>query len=115
MNTSNFKPDTLANTNKDIDSSVNDSDVMSYHREDSPTSIVSLEENNNEHLDKGGKDADGSVVFNIRGGRCATTSKGEHYALMHTFKPTRDYEEVHLSGNSESHLSTFAVKTELTI
>ena len=115
VNTSNFKPDILANTNKDIYSSVNDSDVMSYHREDSPTSVVSLEENNNEHLDKDGKDADESVVFDIRGGHCATISNGEHYALMHTFKPTRDYEDVHVSAESESHLSTFAVKTELTI
>ena len=55
-------------------------------RSDSPASDISLEENNNQHLT-----IKTELGTGVTSGDHQTT---QHYALMRTFKPTRDYEDL---------------------
>lgn len=88
------KPLVFPKPRKDIYCGVNKSSLPVVPRCESPGSDTSLEENNNEHLNlnetcKDTKETDDEEL---------NAPRTQHYALMHTFKPRSQYEEVDISG-----------------
>ena len=87
---------------KVIYSEVNIGTLPALQRSDSPGSDISLEENNNQHL----------TIYKTADSKNENDDhqKTQHYALMHTFKPNRDYEDVELSAETEPYQILSSVK-----